>query len=141
VFLPGVQAGQIYGYRVEGPNDPLSGMRFDSSKVLLDPYGRGVMVPQDYSREVACGPGENTATAMKSVVIDASSYDWESDAPLNRPSSRTIVYEMHVRGFTRHFSSGVAEKSRCIGPGSLDTSYRYEIFETKFAFDAVSVEP
>jgi len=111
VFVPGVQPGQIYGYRVEGPNDPSSGMRFDSTKVLLDPYGRGVMVPQAYSREAACGPDANTSTAMKSVVVDASAYDWEGDAPLEHPSSRTIVYEMHVRGFTRHPSSGVAEKT------------------------------
>jgi len=112
VFVPGVQPGQLYGYRVEGPNDPANGMRFDPTKVLLDPYGRGVVVPRKYSREAACGPGENTATAMKSVVVDASAYDWEADAPLKRPSSRTIVYEMHVRGFTRHPSSGVAEKTR-----------------------------
>ena len=48
---------------------------------------------------------------MKSVVVDPRAYDWEGDAPLKRPSSRTIIYEMHVRGFTRHPSSGVAEKS------------------------------
>jgi glycogen operon protein len=49
---------------------------------------------------------------MKSVVVDPSAYDWEGDRPLRRPASRTIVYEMHVRGFTRHPSSGVAEKAR-----------------------------
>ena len=49
---------------------------------------------------------------MKSVVVDPSAYDWEGDAPLRQPSSRTIIYEMHVRGFTRHPSSGVAEKTR-----------------------------
>jgi len=112
VFVPGVQPGQIYGYRVEGSNDPPSGRRFDSTKVLLDPYGRGVVVPRTYSREAACGPDENTAIAMKSVVVDASAYDWEGDAPLRRLSSRTIVYEMHIRGFTRHSSSGVADKTR-----------------------------
>ena len=112
VFVPGVRPGQIYGYRVEGSNDPPSGRRFDSTKVLLDPYGRGVVVPRTYSREAACGPDENTAIAMKSVVVDASAYDWEGDAPLRRLSSRTIVYEMHIRGFTRHSSSGVADKTR-----------------------------
>ena len=120
VFVPGIQPGQIYGYRVEGPNDPLSGMRFDSTKLLLDPYGRAVMVPHNYSREGACGPGENTGTAMKSVVVDTAAYDWEGDAPLRRPSSRTIVYEMHVRGFTRHFSSGVAEKTRGTFAGLIE---------------------
>ena len=52
---------------------------------------------------------------MKSVVVDPSAYDWEGDAPLQRPSSRTIIYEMHVRGFTRHPSSGVDEKT-CAAP-------------------------
>ena len=52
-------------------------------------------------------PGDNAATAMKSVVVDPGAYDWEGDAPLRRPSARTIIYEMHVRGFTRHPSSGV----------------------------------
>ena len=111
-FVPGVQSGQLYGYRVQGPFDPDRGMRFDSDKLLLDPYGRGVVVPTNYSREAAVEKGDNAAMAMKSVVVDSSSYDWEGDAPLHRASSRTIVYEMHVRGFTRHPSSGVAEKTR-----------------------------
>jgi glycogen operon protein len=70
VFVPGVQPGQLYGYRVRGPFDPTNGMRFDSSKVVLDPYGRGVVVPGNYSREVARREGDNTAQAMKSVVVD-----------------------------------------------------------------------
>src|SRR5213594_4956672 len=102
VFVPNVRPGQLYGYRVEGPFDPSSGMRFDPAKVLLDPYARGVMVPSAYGRDAARGPSDNAGTAMKSVVVDVSAYDWEGDVPLQRPSSRTIVYEMHVRGFTRH---------------------------------------
>jgi isoamylase len=112
VFVPGVQSGQIYGYRVEGPFDPAHGMRFDPAKVLLDPYGRSVVVPKNYSRDMASDEGDNSATAMKSVVVDTHPYDWEGDTPLERPSSQTIVYEMHVRGFTRHPSSGVDEKRR-----------------------------
>jgi glycogen operon protein len=111
-FVPGVAAGQIYGYRVEGPADPAAGLRFDPAKVLLDPYGRAVVVPEGYDRAAAGQAGDNTATAMKSVVVDSSDYDWEGDAPLRTPSARTIVYEMHVRGFTRHPSSGVDEKRR-----------------------------
>jgi isoamylase len=112
VFVSGVQAGQIYGYRVHGPSDPSKGVRFDDSKVLLDPYGRGVLVPRNYSREEAQKPGDNTSTAMKSVVVDSSLYDWEGDTPLNLPPSRTIIYEMHVKGFTRHPSSGIDEETR-----------------------------
>ena len=112
VFVPGVKPGQLYGYRVLGCFEPAGGMRFDPSKVLLDPYGRGVVVPKNYSREAAQIPGDNAATAMKSVVVDASTYDWEGDSPLQRPASRSIIYEMHVRGFTRHASSGVSEAKR-----------------------------
>jgi pullulanase/glycogen debranching enzyme len=112
VFVAGVSAGQMYGYRVEGPSDPAKGMRFDPAKVLLDPYGRGVAVPDGYRRGAAAEPGDNSATAMKSVVVDPSAYDWEGDVPLRRPAARTIIYEMHVRGFTRHPSSGIGEKTR-----------------------------
>jgi glycogen operon protein len=120
VFVPGVGAGQLYGYRVAGPSDPASGMRFDSSKLLLDPYGRGVAVPDHYRRLAAAEPGGNSATAMKSVVVDPSTYNWEGDAPLRHPSARTIVYEMHVRGFTRHPSSGVEEARRGTYAGLIE---------------------
>ena len=70
VFVPRVPPGQIYGYRVEGPSDPARGLRFDPAKVLLDPYGRGVVVPEGYDREAARRAGDNAATAMKSVVVD-----------------------------------------------------------------------
>jgi isoamylase len=113
LFVPGVGPGQFYGYRVNGPWDPASGMRFDPNKVLLDPYGRGVAVPKDYSREAP-------APAMKSVVVDSHAYDWEGDQPLKRPSSRTIIYEMHVRGFTQHPSSGVRDDVRGTYAGLIE---------------------
>ena len=120
VFVPGVKPGQLYAYRAHGPFDPASGMRFDPVKVLLDPYGRGVAVPRNYSREDARRPGDNAATAMKSVVVDPQSYDWEGDSLLHHPSSRTIIYEMHVKGFTRHPSSGVWEKTRGTYAGLIE---------------------
>jgi isoamylase len=120
VFVPNVRPGQLYGYRVDGPFDPSSGLRFDPTKVLLDPYGRGVMVPSTYDRAAARRPGDNAATALKSVVVDVSAYDWEGDAPLQRPSSQTIVYEMHVRGFTRHPSSGLSETTRGTFAGLIE---------------------
>ena len=119
-FVPGVKPGRLYGYRVQGRFDPASGMRFDSAKVLLDPYGRGVVVPKNYSRRAAHLEGDNAATAMKNVVVDPSAYDWEGDAPLHRPASRTIIYEMHVRGFTRHPNSGVSEARRGTYAGLIE---------------------
>ena len=120
VFVPGVQPGQVYGYRVEGPRDPANGMRFDPDKVLLDPYGRAVVVPRHYSREAATEPGDNAVTAMKIVVVNSRVCDWEGDKPLERPSFQTIVYEMHVRGFTQHPSSAVSEKTRGTYAGLIE---------------------
>ena len=120
VFVPGVKAGQIYAFRACGPFEPARGLRFDPSKLLLDPYGRAIAVPNNYSRDAARRTGDNTATAMKSVVTDLHAYDWEGDAPLRRPWSRTIVYEMHVRGFTAHPSSGLSESKRGTYAGLIE---------------------
>jgi isoamylase len=111
-FVPGIRPGQLYGYRIDGPFEPEHGMLFDPSKLLLDPYGRGVVVPPSYDRQAARQTGDTGATAMKSVVVDPSAYDWEGDAAPRTPAARTIVYETHVGGFTRHPSSGVAEAMR-----------------------------
>jgi isoamylase len=112
VFVPGIRPGQIYAYRADGPFEPERGLRFDPSKALLDPYGRAVVVPDGYSRRTASRYGEDNAIAMKSVVVDPDLYDWEGDAPLRRPFATTVIYEMHVAGFTRHPSSGVAAERR-----------------------------
>jgi glycogen operon protein len=120
VFVPGVRPGQVYGYRARGRPDPANGMRFDPTKVLLDPYGRAVVVPKNYNRDAARLETDDAATAMKSVVADVSAYDWEGDAPPQRPSSQTIIYEMHVRGFTRHPSSGISEQTRGTYAGVIE---------------------
>ncbi len=112
VFVESAQPGQIYGYRVHGPFDPNNGLRFDSGKILLDPYGRAVIVPKNYDRDAASRCGDNAAVAMKSVIVDPHLYDWEGDKPLMHPASQTIVYELHVKGFTRHPSSEVPEDTR-----------------------------
>jgi isoamylase len=119
VFIPGLQAGQLYGYRVRGPFDPQAGCRFDGSKLLLDPYGRGVVVPENYSRE-GVQDRANCASAMKSVVVDPDAYDWEGDAPLHLPATRSIIYEVHVGGFTQHPNSGVREERRGTFLGLID---------------------
>jgi glycogen operon protein len=120
VFVPQLRAGQIYGFRAYGPLDPSNGSRFDSGKVLLDPYGRGVVVPAGYDRDAAHDQGDNAAVAMKSVIVDPSTYDWEGDVPLDRSPSQTVVYEMHVRGFTRHPSSGLPEHTRGTYAGVIE---------------------
>ena len=101
-FVPDVGPGQLYAYRAHGPFEPDEGLRFDPDKVLLDPYGRCVARPAGWSRAAACRPGDNAATALKSVVVDSARYDWEGDAPPRRPFAKTVIYELHVGGFTRH---------------------------------------
>ncbi len=111
-FIPGVTEGQVYGWRVDGPWDPENGLRFDAEKVLLDPYARAIALDENYQRNAAILPGENDAEALKGVVVDTAHYDWADDKPLRRPFSQTVIYEMHVAGFTRHPGSGLPSELR-----------------------------
>jgi glycogen operon protein len=120
IFVQGLEGGQIYAFRAEGPFDPEKGHRFDASKVLLDPYGRAVAIPTTYDRQAGARPGDNASTAMRSVVTGTGSYDWEGDAPLKRPFSQTVIYEMHVRGFTQHPSSGLSPEVRGTYAGLIE---------------------
>lgn len=120
VFVRGIRAGQLYGYRVDGPFAPHEGLRFDPSKVLIDPYARAVMYEHNYSRQAACGPGTTVASAMKSVVVDPRNYDWEGDAPLRQPHGAPVIYELHAGGFTRHPSSGLAAERRGTYAGLIE---------------------
>ena len=112
VLVPDVPVGTLYGYRVDGPFDPSVGHRFDGTKLLLDPYARAVHVPEGYDRDAARRPGDNLATALKGVVLDPEGFDWEGDEPICRPLSETVLYEMHVRGFTADPGSRVSEERR-----------------------------
>ena len=120
VRVPGLAPGQIYAWRARGPVDPARGRRFDGDKVLLDPYGRAVAIPAGYRRAAAAMPGANHALAFKSVVVDTGRYDWEGDRPLRRPFTQTVIYELHVRGFTQHPSSGVPAARRGTYAGLVD---------------------
>jgi isoamylase len=120
VFVPDLQPGQVYAYRAHGPFAPSRGWRFAPDKVLLDPYGLAVAVPRIYDRRAAARPGDNAATAMKSVVADPDRYDWEGDLPLRRPFAETVIYELHVGGFTRHPNSGVPSAKRGTFAGLVD---------------------
>ena len=120
VFVPGLKPGQLYGYRLKGPYRPELGLRFDASKLLLDPYARAV-VDDPYDRTAASQYGlENLASAMKCVVADPSTYDWEGDQPLRRSFNDAAIYEMHVRGFTQDPSSGLPEDKRGTYAGLIE---------------------
>jgi isoamylase len=104
VFVKDLKSGAHYAFRVTGPSVPEAGLRHNRSKVLIDPYARG-NTDTLWKRGDACNDSDNIATSLRSVVIDPKDYDWEGDKPLNRPIEDTIVYEMHVRGFTKSATS------------------------------------
>ncbi|MBF2077757.1 MAG: glycogen debranching protein GlgX [Synechococcales cyanobacterium T60_A2020_003] len=120
MFVPGIKTGQLYGYRVYGPFDPSKGLRFDSSKVLLDPYAKAIVGWETYDREAAIYPGDNCAHALKGVVVDPSTYNWEDDIPLQIPFRKSVIYELHVGGFTRHPNSGIAPEKRGTYAGLIE---------------------
>jgi len=113
-YLPETRPGQLYGYRVHGPYDPQAGHRFNPSKLLIDPYAKaltGVVKWSDAMFGYRIGdPGEdlsydernNAGNMPKCVVIDQA-FTWGEDTLLNTPWSKTVIYEVHVKGFTmRH---------------------------------------
>ena len=149
VFLPEVRPGQLYGYRVSGPFDPANGLRFNESKLLLDPYARSIAGDIKWSDEmfsyIVGDPNEDlsrdvrdNAWAMpKSVVVDPK-FDWGREQRPNRPFPETIVYEVHVKGFTKLWDE-IPEKLRgtYAGLGS-DPAIRYL---TKLGVTAVELLP
>lgn len=105
VYVEGLNPGAHYAYRIDGPNNLTRvGNRFNKRKVLIDPYAKS-NTNTCWERMDALGSHDNVATSMRSVVVDLSDYDWEGDRPLNRPMSESIIYEMHVGGFTRSHSA------------------------------------
>ena len=114
VFVRGCDSGIFYAFRVDGPNEPAAGHRFNPNKVLISPYARGISRVL-WKRADAMGPRDNIATSMRCAVADPSLYDWEGDRPLNLPMHASIVYEMHVGGFTRSPSSGVTNPGTFAG--------------------------
>ncbi len=120
IFVKNLKPGQVYAYRAYGPFSPKQGHRFDGSKVLLDPYAKDIVGDEIYDREAARTNGDNCAKALRGVVVDTSSYDWEDDRPLRHPYSKTIIYELHVGGFTRHPNSGLAAAKRGTYAGLIE---------------------
>src|SRR6478736_5297354 len=109
-YLPGVGPGQRYGYRVHGPWAPELGHRFNPHKLLIDPYAKSIEGPILWDRgrtlayagddDLVLDESDDAAAIPKSIVID-SSFDWEGDQLLRRPWDETVIYELHVRGFTQ----------------------------------------
>ena len=110
-YLPGIKLGQLYGYRVSGPYDPDRGMRFNPAKVLIDPYAKSISGDVDWKQPVygykvgdpnsdlVMDEGDSALGVPKSVVT-SSHFDWENDRPPLTALHDSVIYEMHVKGFT-----------------------------------------
>jgi len=120
VFIEGLKPGQVYAYRVYSSKSTESWNQFDPRKILTDPYARAIVSPKNYSRQAAIDPGNNCEQAMKCVVTPKDNYDWEEDEPLKIPYSESIIYELHVKGFTQHESSGVTPEKRGTYAGLIE---------------------
>ena len=116
VYLPGIKPGQLYGYRVDGPWDPEKGLLFNESHLLLDPYAKAIngridwsdamfgyqVQSEDEDRDLIKNETESADGMNKSVVIDHK-FDWGDENRPNTPLHNSIIYELHVKGFTaRH---------------------------------------
>jgi glycogen operon protein len=111
---------RYYGYRIEGPRDPEPGHRFDSRKILLDPFAAGVYFPKQFSRKAASNSGPNDGQAPLGVLPGpVEAFDWGEWAP-PRHEHDTIVYELHVKGFTARANSGVSAERRGTFLGLID---------------------
>ena len=110
VYLPGVMPGQLYGYYVDGPFEPAKGCRYNVNKLLVDPYAKSLSGEIKWDSSVygyvhgsddLTFNEENSAHAVpKGIVIDTS-FDWEGDRRPLTPWHKTIIYELHVKGFTK----------------------------------------
>jgi len=111
VFVVGAEPGLYYSWRVDGPRSHHEGFLFDPSNELLDPWAREVSdVLWNRAAKVA-----GQSAAIRGRVVDVRAYDWEGDVPLTRPIEDEIIYELHVAGFTKHPSSGVAKPGTFAG--------------------------
>src|SRR5208337_833609 len=114
----GIRPGQLYGFRVAGPYDPGAGHRFNPNKLVVDPYASAIALVPGCDFGPAAGHDgragdagsslsevDDAASAPKCVVTHAD-FDWRGDQPLRRPWTSTVIYELHVRGFTAGRGSG-----------------------------------
>ena len=107
IFVPGIKAGQLYHFQASGPFDPENGQRFDAAARLIDPYSKalaGRFLPSD----------DGIIRPPKCVVVE-DDFDWDGDRHVRHDLSDSVIYEMHVRGFTRSRSSGVKHPGTYLG--------------------------
>jgi len=143
VFVVGARAGWLYTWRADGPDEPAEGLRFDARRELLDPWAK-IVSDAVWSRAAALA-GDSTA-ALRAEIAAADDYDWEGDRPMRRSLQDAVIYELHVGGFTRHPSAGVAAPGTFRGlvekiPYLLSLGVTDVELLPVFAFDAQDVPP
>ena len=147
-YLPDVTPGMLYGYRVHGPWQPEEGHRFNAHKLLLDPYAKAItggFVWRDEmfgyrvggEEDLEMDDRDNAALMPRCVVID-DAFDWSGDRRIDRPMSETIIYEAHVKGFSKLWPA-LPEKLRGTYAG-LGSSEAIAYFQ-KLGITAVEVLP
>lgn len=116
-----LNGASFYGYRIEGPLGPEPSYlhQFDPYKILLDPYAREVLFPPAFSRNAAEESGPNAGKAPLGYIWTEEHFDWQDDKPV-RQAHDLIIYEMHVKGFTRNENSGVPEDKRGTFAGVIE---------------------
>jgi glycogen operon protein len=125
--VAGVKAGQLYGYRVRGDYRPEQGLRFNDAKLLLDPYAKSLAGKfrnrdnlllaydaQSPSRDATPDRRDNSSIVPKAIVVD-DAFDWRGDRRLFSPLEELLIYEVHLKGFTKHPSSGVSFPGTYLG--------------------------
>jgi isoamylase len=112
MFVPGLRAGQLYGYRVHGLYDPKDGHRFNSNKLLIDPYAKAIAGQVEWNRAVygyeigdekedLSFSNENSAHYVPKAIVIDTSFDWGKDVAPRTPLHETVIYELHVKGFSK----------------------------------------
>lgn len=119
-FVPGIKPGSLYLFRVDGPFEPSKGHRFNVHQRLFDPYAKTITpvsvfynLPPDYSapldkNDIEHGKNQCAKVFPKCVVIDNENFDWQGDRPINRSLSESVIYEVHLKGFTAGKNAGVS---------------------------------
>lgn len=119
-FVPGIKPGSLYLFRVDGPFEPSKGHRFNVHQRLFDPYAKAITpvsvfynLPPDYSapldkNDIEHGKNQCAKVFPKCVVVDNENFDWQGDRPINRPLSESVIYEVHLKGFTAGKNAGVS---------------------------------
>lgn len=114
VLVKNLKPEVFYAYRIDGPDDPQNGHRFNKNKVLIDPYGKGIS-KINWNLQKASNQEDNISSSMRSAVVNIDDYDWKDDSPIHRPLNHTIIYELHVRGFTQSTTSNVKNPGTFLG--------------------------